>query len=88
MESHLVGVGSRVVFRRDLFSALFFFFLVYVNDLDDGLTFKISKFADDTKIASKVITTLDKELPQRDLDKLSIWARDLQMKFNADECRL
>ncbi len=35
-------------------------FLVYVNDLDDGLTCKISKFTDDTKIASKVITTLDK----------------------------
>ncbi len=36
-------------------------FLVYVNDLDDGLTCKVSKFVDDTKIASKVITTLDKE---------------------------
>ncbi len=32
-------------------------FLIYVNDLDDGLTCKISKFADDTKIARKVITT-------------------------------
>ncbi len=30
-------------------------FLIYVNDLDDGLTCKVSKFADDTKIASKVI---------------------------------
>ncbi len=35
-------------------------FLIYVNDLDDFLTFKVSKFADDTKIASKVISTLDK----------------------------
>ncbi len=39
-----------------------------VNDLDDDLTWKVSKFADDTKIASKVITTLDKELLQRYLD--------------------
>jgi len=31
-------------------------FLIYVNDIDDGLTCKISKFADDTKIASKVTT--------------------------------
>ncbi len=51
-------------------------FLVYVNNLDDGLTCKISKFADDIEIASKVVTTLDKELLQRDLDKLSNWARD------------
>ncbi len=81
MESRLTGVGSRVVFRRDLFSALFSFF-IYINDLDVDLTRKISKFADDTKIASRVISTLDKEFLQRDLDKLSNWARDWQMKFN------
>ncbi len=46
-------------------------FLIYVNDLDDGLTCKLSKFADDSKIASKVITTLGKELLQRDSGKLS-----------------
>ncbi len=51
-------------------------FLVYVNDLDDGLTCKVSKFADDTKIASEVISTLNKEFLQRDLDKLIKWARD------------
>ncbi len=60
MESSLAGVESRVVFRRDLFSFLFSLF-IYVNDLDDGLTCRISKAADDTKVASKVITTLDKE---------------------------
>ncbi len=58
-----------MVFRRDLFSVLFF--LIYVNDLDDGFTCESSKFADDTKIDSKVISTLDKEFFQRDLDKLS-----------------
>ena len=30
---------------------------IYVNDIDDGINCKISKFADDTKIASKVTTT-------------------------------
>ncbi len=66
MESRLVGVESGVVFRSDLFSALFFwvFLFIYVNDLDDGLTCKVLNFEDDTKIASKVITTLDKELLQ------------------------
>ena len=63
-------------------------FLIYVNDLDDGLTCKVSKFADDTKIASKVISTLDKEFLQRDLDKLSNWARDWQMKFNIEKCKV
>ncbi len=51
-------------------------------------TCKVSKFADDTKIASKVISTLDKEFLQRDLDKLSNWARDGQMKFNVEKCKV
>ncbi len=29
-------------------------FLVYVNDLDDSLTCKIPKFADDTKVISRL----------------------------------
>ena len=31
-----------------------FLFLIYVNDIDEGLTCKISKFADETKITNKV----------------------------------
>ena len=34
-------------------------FLIHFNDIDEGLTCKISKFADDTKIMSKVTTTAD-----------------------------
>ena len=62
--------------------------LVYVNDIDNGLTCKISKFADDTKIASKVTTTLDKEKLQADLDKLTSWAHKWQMDFNVDKCKV
>ncbi len=58
---------------------------MYVNDLDDSLTCKESQFADGTKIASKVISMLDKEL-RRDLVKLNDGARDLQMKFNVEKC--
>ncbi len=62
--------------------------MIYVNDLDDALSCKISEFADDTKISSKDIRTLDKELLQRDVDKLSNWARDWQMKYNVEKCRV
>ncbi len=52
------------------------------------MTCKISKFANDTKIARKVIATLGKELLQRGLDKLSNWACACQMKFNVEKCRV
>ena len=36
-------------------------FLIYVNDIDDGLNNMTSKFMDDTKIASKATTTDDRK---------------------------
>ena len=63
-------------------------FLIYVNDLDDGLMCKVSKFADDTKLTSKVITTQEKEALQSDLDRLTCWANKWQMKFNVDKCKV
>ena len=60
-------------------------FLVYVNDIDDGLTCKVSKFADDTKIGRKITTTSDKEELQADLDKLTSWAHKWLMDFNVDK---
>ena len=63
-------------------------FLIYVNDLDDGLMCKVSKFADDTKITSKVTTSQEKEALQSDLDRLTCWANKWQMKFNVDKCKV
>ncbi len=36
------------------------FFLIYVNDLDDGLTCKVSKFGDDKKMPEKLFRRLTK----------------------------
>ena len=63
-------------------------FLIYVNDIDDGLVCKVSKFADDTKIASKVTTTQDRETLQSDLDQLTRWANKWQIKSNIDKCKV
>ncbi len=48
-------------------------FLIYINDLDCGITLNISKFADDTKLGGKAFTNGDCEVIQRDLDNLSTW---------------
>ena len=63
-------------------------FIIYVNDIDDGLKCKISKFADDTKITSRVTTSAEKQELQSDLDHLIRWAEKWQMQFNVDKCKV
>ena len=63
------------------------FFLVYINDLDEGLTGKILKFADDTKLFRKVKEIGDKQNVQDDIDKLVKWSNKLQMLFNFGKCK-
>ena len=62
-------------------------FLIYVNDMDDGLSCNISKFADDTKIYSTVRDTQEGVQMQNDLDKLLEWSRKWQMQFNTSKCK-
>ena len=63
-------------------------FLVYINDIDEGLTCIISKFADDTKIANTVVSQEQAKEMQNNLDKLSDWAKTWQMNFNTDKCKV
>ena len=45
-------------------------FLIYINDLEDDISNKVLKFADDTKVFRKVTNDTDKQSLQNDLDKL------------------
>ena len=63
-------------------------FLIYINDLDLGVSSKISKFADDTKLGGKALTNGDCEIIQKDLDNLSIWSDKWLLKFNKDKCKV
>ena len=63
-------------------------FLVYINDIDEGLTCIISKFADDTKIANTVVSNNEAKEMQNNLDKLTNWAKTWQMSFNTDKCKV
>ena len=49
-------------------------FLVYINDLEEGVTGKILKFADDTKLFRKVKEIGDNHKLQDDIDKLDKWS--------------
>ena len=52
-------------------------FLVYINDLEEGVTGKIFKFAaDDTKLFTKTKEIGDKKKLQDDIDKLVKWSEN------------
>ena len=61
--------------------------LVYINDLEEGVTGKIMKFADDTKLFRKVKEIGDKRNLQNDIDKLVKWSEKWQMLFNFGKCK-
>ena len=61
--------------------------LVYINDLEEGVTGKILKFADDTKLFRKTKEIGDKQKLQDDIDKLVKWSEKWQMLFNLGKCR-
>jgi len=63
-------------------------FLIYINDLDDGIMNWILKFADDTKIFGSVKTLEQHNQLQNDLNALLQWSKDWQMLFNVDKCKV
>ena len=63
-------------------------FLVYINDIDEGILSKLSKFADDTKLCREVKNEQDAKFLQADLQKLYQWSEDWQMLFNIDKCSI
>jgi len=62
-------------------------FLIFINDLEDGIISVILKFADDTKIFRKVTSATDGLRLQQDLNRLCDWADKWQMEFNIAKCK-
>ena len=62
-------------------------FLVYINDLEEGVTCKILTFADDTKLFRKTKEIGDKQNLQDDIEKLVKWSDKWQMLFNFGKCK-
>ena len=57
-------------------------FLAYINYLEEGVTGKLFKFADDTKLFRKTKEIVDKQKLQDDIDTLVRGSEQLQMLFN------
>jgi len=66
-------------------------FLIYINDLDCGITNWILKFADDshdTKIFGTSCDIHQLRKLQEDLNDLFHWSTEWQMLFNVDKCNV
>ena len=66
-------------------------FLIYINDIDgavEHLSGFLSKFADDSKWARKVLNEEDRKEFQEGLDRLMDWAEVWQMEFNKKKCHI
>ena len=60
----------------------YFIFGMYINDLEEGVTGKILKFADDTKLFRKTKEIGDIHKLQDDIDKFVRWSEKWQMLYS------
>ena len=63
-------------------------FKIFIDDIVEEVLCGVSKFADDTKIPSRVNTLYDIRSMQKTLDKLIAWVNRWDMDFNVKKCRV
>ena len=59
---------------------------MYIDDIDEGLSNSILKFADDIKVWGKVSNKEDWLSMQEDLNKLCKWSEENEIPFNVSKC--
>ena len=84
-ESDVAPVTSGVPQGTVLGPALF---LVYINDLPEGLVCTPRLFADDCLLYKVIDSDSDSRLLQRDLQLLESWERTWAMEFAEDKCQV
>ena len=63
-------------------------FLIYINDIVDGIQSNIRLFADDCLVYRCISSPTDQCILQEDLNRLSTWAATWQMDFNVSKCNI
>ena len=63
-------------------------YVIFINDIEDGICDNILNFADDTKLFCKVGSDINCAKLRADLRKVYNWSEDWQMLFNLDKCKI
>ncbi len=61
-------------------------FILYLNDLPDGITSQVRLLADNCILYREIKTPDDNQKLQNDINKLCNWESTWQMKFNVSKC--
>ena len=61
-------------------------YLIYINDIVDGLKSNINLFADDCALYRRIESELDSRVLQDDLNLLHIWGTRWNIDFNVSKC--
>ena len=62
-------------------------FLMYINDIGDGIRSHIRLFADDTIIYRSINSIADAQILQEDLNRLYRWSQEWLMEFHPGKCK-
>ena len=60
-------------------------FLIYINDMPEGVNSYMNLFADDAKLCRRVRTEEDCKVLQEDLDRIWRWSKKWEMEFNVSK---
>lgn len=63
-------------------------FLVYINDMGEGINSYMNMFADDAKMMRHIKSEQNCRELQRDLDKIKQWSEKWKLDFNTKKCHV